>query len=370
MGHMEEAAMQKHRRNTAKILAMLMALVMSFTAAAAFGANSVYAEAEKADSNTPAAAEAATDTSKDTENVAVDTPATPAANEEKPDAPQTSDEEKPDAPQDADEEEPASPQVTVAVKGAGLKVEWTYPAEAASYDIYRSYKAGSGWKLLKKGVKELSYQDNGTKSGKKAYYKVRARKADGSYSELSEAASGIIYRVYIETGHGRGDDGVWDPGCRWGKYQEAKLMVPICKSMAKHLRDRGVYVCTDAFTGNNINLNVTLKRIKKQSFSVLVNVHCDYKKAPRGTMPLYRYSNQKKLAKCLNKGVHEYVKIKDRGLKKRKDLKTLNKTKGKCVACLFETGNIKKDNKILRKKYDAYGKGLAKGVCDYLGIEW
>ena len=39
-------------------------------------------------------------------------------------------------------------------------------------------------------------------------------------------------------------------------------------------------------------------------------------------------------------------------------------------ACLYETGNIKKDNKVLRKKYDAYGKGLAMGVCSYLGIAW
>ncbi len=68
--------------------------------------------------------------------------------------------------------------------------------------------------------------------------------------------------------------------------------------------------------------------------------------------------------------VHKYVKIKNRGLKKRTNLDTLNKTPGYCTACLFETGNIKKDNKILRKKYDAYGKGLAKGICDYLGIKW
>ena len=31
---------------------------------------------------------------------------------------------------------------------------------------------------------------------------------------------------------------------------------------------------------------------------------------------------------------------------------------------------IEKDNLLLRTEYDAYGKGLAKGVCDYLGIRW
>ena len=324
---MEEAAMQKDRKNIAGILALLMALIMTFTAAAAFGFSDVYAESE-ADGNAAAAEQA------------------------------------------VNEEEPAVPQVSVSTNDAGLYIEWSYPGEAASYDLYRSYKTGSGWSLLKKGIKDSSYHDLAVKSGAKAYYKVRACKEDGSYSELSEAASGIIYRVYIETGHGTGDDGRWDPGCVWSKYQEAKLMIPICKSMVKYRRERDVYVYTDAYSGNNKNLNYTLKKIKQNNVSVLVNVHCDYKKAPRGTLPLYRYSDQKKLAKCLNNGVHKYVKIKNRGLKKRTNLKTLNKTKGVCTACLFETGNIKKDNKILRTKYDAYGKGLAKGVCDYLGIKW
>ena len=65
-------------------------------------------------------------------------------------------------------------------------------------------------------------------------------------------------------------------------------------------------------------------------------------------MPLYRYEDQKELARCLNKGVHKYVKIRDRGLVKRTDLDTLNNTRGYCVACLFETGSIKYDNKLLR----------------------
>lgn len=182
--------------------------------------------------------------------------------------------------------------------------------------------------------------------------------------------SGIIYRVHIETGHGTDIKNIWDPGCLWNGYQEARLMIPICKAAAKYLRAKGVYVYTDADSGNNRNLKWTLRQVKKNDVSVLLNVHCDYRYAPSGTMPLYRYSDQKKLARCLNNGVHEYVKIRDRGLTKRTDLDTLNKSKGDCVACLFETGSISRDNKLLRTKYNAYGKGLAKGVCDYLGIEW
>ena len=266
--------------------------------------------------------------------------------------------------------DPGAPQLSIKVRDAGLYVDWTDTEGAESYEIYRSYQPDSKWTLLKKGIRGRSYHDLKVASGKRAYYKVRACKSDGSYSDYSDTAAGIIYRVWIETGHGRGDDGRWDSGCTWSKYQEAKLMIPICRSMAKYLREKGVYVYTDAYDGNNKNLNWTLKKVKEHNVSVLVNVHCDYRKAPKGTLPLYRYSDQKKLAKCLNNGVHKYVKIKNRGLKKRTNLKTLNKTKGTCVACLFETGSIKKDNKLLRTKYDAYGKGLAKGVCDYLGIKW
>lgn len=321
---MEEAAMGKYSNKTGRILALLMSFLLSVTAVFVLDMGSVYAEDDAADPSSPAV---------------------------------------------MDEEVPEALQLSVETKGPGLLSKWTALRGAASYELYRSYKADSGWTLVNRGA-DLSYNDTNVASGKKAYYKVRACMEDGSYSDYSDVATGIVYRVYIETGHGTGDDGRWDPGCIWSKYQEAKLMIPICRSMANYLTEKGVYVYTDAFTGNNINLNITLKRIKTNNVSVLVNVHCDYKKAPRGTMPLYRYSDQKKLAKCLNNGVHKYVKIKNRGLKKRTNLKTLNKTKGVCTACLFETGNIKKDNSILRTKYDDYGKGLAKGVCDYLGIKW
>ena len=261
------------------------------------------------------------------------------------------------------------PAVKVRVKGKGLIVKWKKQKGIKSYKVYRKYKKSGHWKLMKKGIKGSSYKDLNVKSGKRAYYLVRACKKGGGHID-SKPRSGVIYRVFIETGHGINRLGKWDPGCRWGGYQEAKLMIPICQAATKQLRKRHVYVYTDAFSGNNINLKKVMKKVKTLDVSVLLNVHCDYQYAPRGTMPLYRYSDQRELARYLNKGVHKYVKIRDRGLRRRTDLKSLNEARGYCVSCLYETGNIKKDNKILRKKAGAIGKGLAKGVCDYLGVEW
>ena len=277
---------------------------------------------------------------------------------------------KPTTTQPTTAPKPVVPKVTVKKSGPSLLVSWTAITGANYYEVYRSYKKGARGTLLKKVTKGRTYTDKAVKSGKRAYYTVRAHKSAGGFSGYSAVKSGIIYRVYIETGHGIDSRGRWDPGCTWKKYQEAKLMIPICKSMTKYLRSKGVYVYTDAFNGNKTNLIWMLKHLKGYNVSVLVNVHCDYKGAPRGTLPLYRYSDQKKLAKALNAGVHKTVSIKDRGVRYRKNLACLNQTHSYCTSCLFETGNIKKDNKILRTKYDAYGKGLAMGVCDYLGVKW
>ena len=126
----------------------------------------------------------------------------------------------------------------------------------------------------------------------------------------------------------------------------------------------------DAYDGNNRNLNYTLNFLDKHSVSVFLNLHCDAAFEDPGTLPLYRTKEQKKLAKALDKGVHEYVDIKSRKMEKRTDLDTLKSSKVHCPACLYEAGNIKKDNKTLRNETTAYGKGFAKGICDYLGMEF
>ena len=183
------------------------------------------------------------------------------------------------------------------------------------------------------------------------------------------------YIVYIETGHGIDMNGDWDTGCTWSDgttdYQEARIMIPVVQSMVKYLRKSGVEVVTDADDGKNASsLFAALDYMEVHQMDAFVNVHCDYDEADPGTMPLYRTDEQKELGLALSKGVHEYIDIADRGPQYREDLDTLNSEKPKCPACLFECGNISDDNKILTEQYDEYGKGLAKGLCDYLGVDF
>lgn len=176
------------------------------------------------------------------------------------------------------------------------------------------------------------------------------------------------YHVVIETAHGTDENGKWDPGCSWNGSDEADLMLPITKAMTKYLRQNGVDVYTDADNDNDRNLFATLDYLDSHDVDAFVNVHCDYEEAESGTLALYHTDAQKDLCESLNKSVHEIVAIPDKGLCQRDDLDTLCSEKVHCVSCLFETGCISKDYEVLRYEFDDYGRGLAKGLCDYLGI--
>lgn len=196
--------------------------------------------------------------------------------------------------------------------------------------------------------------------------------AESGSSPVPPDASGR-YTVYIETGHGREDNGNWDGGCTWSDgsqtYEEATVMIPIAKAMTAYLEKSGVIVHTDARDDNNLNLAETFKFLDQHTeIAAFVNLHCDYSGAESGTMPLYRTEEQLTLAKALNRGVHSVIDIPDRGETYRDDLETLTREEVHCPAVLFETGAIKADNEILTQKYDEYGKGLAKGLCEYLGV--
>ena len=172
--------------------------------------------------------------------------------------------------------------------------------------------------------------------------------------------------VALMCGHGRSTDGSWDCGCVYGKNTEADLMLRITKSAVKYLRSKGVHVLTDADHNNNRNMISDISwanRYIKYNVKMYMSIHCDYKLAPSGTAPLYLSSSGKRLAKYVDKSVRKSMKMKRRGLYKRKDLYELTATD--MPACIYETGGIRADlGKI--KDYNHYGIAIAKGIMAYL----
>jgi len=172
-------------------------------------------------------------------------------------------------------------------------------------------------------------------------------------------------KVGIYVGHGISTNGSFDTGTTFGGHTEADYMLPIVQSAVKYLEISGVTVYTDANKKNNINMIKQVELSNSKGVDVHVAVHCDYFKAPTGTMPLYLSAEGKKLADDMNKYVTTDMKMVTRGVTKRTDLYELNASNA--VACIFECGSIDDDySKFL--DYDKYGKAIAKGICAYLGV--
>ncbi len=263
----------------------------------------------------------------------------------------------------------------IRVKGHGEAncVSWKTVDGASGYDIYRGKKSGGKVKYQKiQTVKgKLKYDDALAPSGKKCWYRVCAFRGTGRSQIRSRrsaaAAIRTVTRVFLVCGHGTDDHGRWDPGCTWAGVQEAKLMLPITRAAVKYMRSRGVYVYSDADVSNHLNMNKCIRWSNKKSISAYVSVHCDWMFARSGTLPLYKTPADRKLARALNRGVHAAVRIPGRGYGHRTDLAELNRTRP--PSCIYETGSIRRDLETLSNKAQAYGRGLGKGFCTYLGIK-
>ena len=175
-------------------------------------------------------------------------------------------------------------------------------------------------------------------------------------------------KVAVMCGHGTQTNGKWDCGTTYAGYNEAALMLPITKAAVKYLRASGVTVISDADKNNNKNMIADVAWANKEKVALYVSIHCDYSKAPSGVMPLYVSAQGKKLATALNTAIKNGIPMKSRGVVKRTDLYELNSTD--MPACILETGSIKADLKILKGDPDKYGKFIAIGICNYLGMSY
>lgn len=265
------------------------------------------------------------------------------------------------------------PYLSVRNYDDGNHLEWRRISGATEYRVYRAKSVNGSYKRIGTcNRNKLYYNDYQGKSGEVVYYKIRAVKRSGSENIYTKYTTAVqkktMYRVFIACGHGISTDGRWDSGCSYKGNTEAGLMLPITKSMVKYLRRAGVYVYTDADKGNNKNMVHCVAWANKKKISAYTSIHCDWRFAPAGTLPLYRTSNDRKLAQALNKQVLRGTSMGTRGISRRYDLYELNKPKAP-AKCIFETGSIKADlRRLSESKSNQYGKCLARGMCNYLGV--
>ena len=109
----------------------------------------------------------------------------------------------------------------------------------------------------------------------------------------------MAHKIMVNCGHGKLQAGGWDAGCVYGSYTEAGLMLPITKAAVKYLRNCGVTVLSDADNNNDKNMVADVSWANKENVELYISIHCDYKGAPSGVMPLYVSDRGKKLATAL-----------------------------------------------------------------------
>lgn len=174
------------------------------------------------------------------------------------------------------------------------------------------------------------------------------------------------HKIMINIGHGLQANNVWDCGTSWNGFNEAVMMKPITIAAVKYCRQSGITVLSDSDSGNDKNVITGVAWANKQKVELFVSIHCDWYKAPNGVYPLYYPTSKggKKLATALNNAIKTGMGMSSRGICGRSDLYELSETD--MVACVLETSCIK--DSTLRNKPDEYGKCIAKGICEYLGV--
>lgn len=107
----------------------------------------------------------------------------------------------------------------------------------------------------------------------------------------------------------------------------------------------------------------------KSSYDITISVHCNsFNSTANGHEVLYypTPSHGQKLAQAIQTQLVKQVGLRDRGVKPRKDLCVLTRTKS--IAVIVETAFISNPNeaKLLKENPDLFAKAIAIGVQNYL----
>lgn len=171
-------------------------------------------------------------------------------------------------------------------------------------------------------------------------------------------------KIFVDPGHS-GED----PGAVVEKTSEKDLNLQIAKLVETIARGKGHIVMLSRESDKTLSLKERCYKANDYNYEVFVSIHCNaHSSNAEGFEVCYVSSNGKKVAGNITESFDCIVKRKNRGIKKRKNLYVLNKTK--MTAVLIECGFMTNTTELhlLRNRgyqwilAEAIVSGLEKGV--------
>ena len=170
-------------------------------------------------------------------------------------------------------------------------------------------------------------------------------------------------RILVNAGHAVN-------GTDWGAcgngLREAEINKKIGIKLCDYLMEDGHSI---TFFQQTKSVNDVWQFENKCNYDVIISIHCNsFNSTSNGHEVLYYPTSTKgkNLAQQIQASLVKNVGLRDRGIKPRKDLCVLKRTKS--IAVLVETAFISNPNeaRLLRDKPDSFARAIAIGVKNYL----
>ncbi len=170
-------------------------------------------------------------------------------------------------------------------------------------------------------------------------------------------------RILINAGHGGKDCGaIGQTGLK-----EAHVNLNVAKLVQKYLTHRNINSIVLQQTNS---LNEVIDFTNKGLFDIGISIHCNASenKTANGVEVLYYPTSKcgKEMAKCVQDELVKKTGLRDRGIKERRDLGFLRKTKCPCilVECAFISN--REEEQMLKNDYSLFAQGIVRGLDKWL----
>ncbi len=173
--------------------------------------------------------------------------------------------------------------------------------------------------------------------------------------------------ICVDAGHGGDDSGA--PG---NGIKEKDVTLKAAERAGELLRKQGINVVYTRIADNYVNLGERCRIANSNNADLFVSIHINSSDnlQANGTETLCYSRNR--LAELIQKNLLLKLKLRDRGVKERKDLYVLNGTKMTAVLCELAFLSNKKEAEFI--KTDRFlglsAEAIVMGICEYFGVRF